>query len=112
MPEQAYRELFSESVTLYPPAGRDFYGAESWSPDGTVHPAHVVREQRLSRANGMEVVEDGRVYVWDAPDTVTAEWLMVLPDSASPVLLTVVRPHDETGEPHHTVIRFGNGFRG
>lgn len=104
--ESAFRELFSETVTLYPPASTDAYGRRTHSASGTAVPAHLVAEVMLTRdREGREVVQTGKVYLY-GPQTVTTDYLVVLEDGASPVILGVDTPYDQNGA-HHTVLRVG-----
>jgi len=105
--ESAYRELFSETVTLYPPASTDKYGRRTNTASASVSvPAHLVAETILTRTpDGRDVVETGKVYLYGEV-TVTTDYLIVLADGASPVILGVDTPHDQNGW-HHTVVRVG-----
>ena len=108
MIEPEYAELFSETVHLYPSASVNAYGKRTWSPSGSTASAHLDMTVRLVRnAAGREVEESGRVYLYGVFDTLTLDSLIVLPNSASPVILGVDFPHDEHGA-HHTVIRMGS----
>lgn len=105
--ESAYRELFSESVTLLPKVSMDKYGRRSNAATGQVVPAHLVAETRLTRTpDGREVTETGRVYLYGAFENVDTDYLIVLPDGSSPVIIGVDTPHDQIGA-HHTVVRVG-----
>jgi len=105
--EVAFRELFSESITLFPPVSTDKYGRRTNSASGSVVvPAHLVSEVVLTRSpDGRDVVETGKVYLY-GPQTVTTDYLIILPDGSSPVILGVDTPHDQNGA-HHTVVRVG-----
>jgi len=105
--ESSFRELFSESITLFPPASTDKYGRRTHSGAGSVVvPAHLVSEVVLTRSpDGRDVVETGKVYLY-GPQTVTTDYLILLPDGSSPVILGVDTPHDQNGA-HHTVVRVG-----
>ena len=104
--EPEYRELFSETVTLLPPLSTDKYGRRTHAASAVAIPAHVVGEVRLTRdPDGREVVEMGRVYLY-GNHTVTNDYLIVLPDSSSPVIIGTDTPYDNVGA-HHTVVRFG-----
>lgn len=104
--EQQYRELFSESVTLLPPMSTDKYGRRTHTASAASIAAHVVGEVRLTRdPDGREVTEMGRVYLY-GNHTVTNDYLLVLPDGSSPVIIGVDTPYDNVGA-HHTVVRFG-----
>lgn len=104
--EPQYRELFSETVTLLPPLATDKYGRRTHAASAVAVPAHIVSEVRLTRdPDGREVTEMGRVYLY-GPQTVTNDYLIVLPDGSSPVIIGVNTPHDPDGA-HHTVVRFG-----
>lgn len=108
--EPQFRELFSEQITLLPPVALDKYGKRTHvaASAGSVVPAHIVSEVQLSRdAEGRDVTETGRAYLYGVYP-VTTDFLIVLPNGASPVIIGVDVPHDENG-PHHTVIRMGRG---
>lgn len=103
--EANYRELFSESVTLYAPSGIDVYGKRSWSGSVSV-PAHLVAEAALTYdPDGREVVQTGKVYLY-GPQTVTTDYRLVLADGSEPIIIAVDTPYDENGA-HHTVLRVG-----
>lgn len=104
--ESAYLELFSERVTLYPPASVDKYGKRVFSASGVTACAHLVSEINLSRdQDGREVTETGKVYVYGTP-AVTTDYRIVLADGSEPIIIGVDVPHDQNGA-HHTVIRIG-----
>lgn len=106
--EPEYRELFSEQVTLLPKVSMDKYGRRTHASAGSVIPAHLVSEVRLIRTpDGREVVETGRVYLYGAYEQIDTDYLIVLPDGSSPVILAVDTPHDNI-DAHHTVVRVGN----
>lgn len=105
--EAEYRELFSEQVTLLPKVSMDKYGHRTHAASATPIPAHLVAETRLTRTtDGREVVETGRAYLFGAFPDVDTDYLIVLPDGSSPVIIGVDTPHDNIGA-HHTVVRFG-----
>lgn len=105
--EPQYRELFSESVTLLPKVSMDKYGRRTHASAGSVFPAHLVAETLLTRTpDGREVVETGKVYLYGPFIDANTDYLIVLPDGSSPVILGVDTPHDNVGA-HHTVIRVG-----
>lgn len=106
--EPEYRELFSESVTLLPKASMDKYGRRTHSASASIRvPAHVVSETKLSRtSDGREVVETGRVYLYGSYPSIDTDYLIVLPDGSSPVVIAVDTPFDEVGG-HHTVVSVG-----
>jgi len=105
--ESAYLELFSERITLYPPASTDQYGKRTFSASGVTACAHLVSDRSLTRdQDGREVVEEGKVYVYGTP-TVTNDYRLVLADGTEPIIIGVDTPHDQNGA-HHTVIRIGS----
>jgi hypothetical protein len=105
--EPQYRELFSESVTLFPKVSVDKYGRRSNAATGQVVPAHLVAETKLTRTpDGREVVETGKVYLYGAFPNIDTDYLIRLPDGACPVIIGVDTPHDNIGA-HHTVVRVG-----
>jgi hypothetical protein len=107
--EQDYRELFSEQVTLLPKVSVDKYGRRTHAGSAIPIPAHLVAETKLAISpDGREVVETGRVYLYGAFPNVDTDYLIVLPDGSSPVIIGVDTPHDQNGS-HHTVIRIGRG---
>lgn len=104
--ETEYRELFSESVTLLPPVSMDKYGRRTHAASAASVAAHLVSDVTLARdQDGREVVEVGKVYLYGSHN-VTTDYLIVLPDGSSPVIIGVDQPHDQNG-PHHTVVRIG-----
>jgi hypothetical protein len=105
--ESQYRELFSESVTLYPKASIDKYGRRTHSASAVTVPAHLVAETTLTHTpDGREVVETGKVYLYGSYANVDSDYLIVLPDGSSPIIIGVDTPHDNIGA-HHTVVRLG-----
>ena len=105
--ESEYRELFSDTVTLYPPATVDKYGMRTWTASASVTAcAHLVSETSLTRdPDGREVTETGRVYIYGTP-TVTTDHKIRLSDGSEPVIIGVDVPFDNVGA-HHTVVRIG-----
>lgn len=105
--ESQYRELFSEQVTVIPPVSVDKYGRRVSASAGSVIPAHLVAQVQLTRTpDGREVLETGRVYLYGAYEDIDTDYLIVLPDGSSPVIVGVNTPHDPDGA-HHTVVRVG-----
>ena len=106
--EKEYRELFSEQVTLLPKVSMDKYGRRTHTASAVPVPAHLVAETKLTISpDGREVVETGKVYLYGSFQNVDTDYLIVLPDGSSPIILGVDTPHDNIGA-HHTVIRIGN----
>jgi hypothetical protein len=104
--EPDFLELFSETITLYPPATTDKYGKRSFSASGVTACAHLVAEVELSRdQDGREVTQTGKIYVYGTP-TVTNDYRLVLSDGTEPIIIGVDVPYDQNGA-HHTVIRIG-----
>lgn len=104
--ESDYRELFSETVTLFPPTATDKYGKRTFSASGVSACAHLVSDISLSRdQDGREVTEVGKVYLYGV-FTVTTDHKIVLADGSSPVIIGVDTPFDPAGA-HHTVVRIG-----
>lgn len=103
--ESNFRELFSETVTIFSASVRDMYG--KWSHGASVSaPAHLVSEtERITTLDGREVVQTGKVYLYGVYNVSTNSRL-VFTDGSEPVVLAVDSPHDQNG-PHHTVIRIG-----
>jgi len=106
--EPEYRELFSESVTLMPKVSMDKYGRRSHSASASISvPAHLVAEvKQITTADGREVVETGKVYLYGSYENVDTDYMIVLPDGSSPVILAVDTPYDNIGA-HHTVLTVG-----
>jgi hypothetical protein len=105
--ESAYRELFSEQVTLLPKVSVDKYGRRTHAGSAVPVRAHIVSETKLARdPDGREIVETGQVYLYGAFPNVDTDYLIVLPDGSSPVIIGVDTPHDQNGA-HHTVVRVG-----
>lgn len=106
MIEAAYADLFSESVTLYPPASVDAYGKRTFAASGVTVAAHYVAEEALLRSeDGRDVIVKGTFYLYGTP-TVTNDYRLVLDDGTEPIIISVDTPHDENGA-HHTVIKVG-----
>lgn len=104
--EPQYRELFSETVTLYPPTALDKYGKRTWAASGVSAPAHLTAEEKLSKtADGRDVLETGKVYLYGQYN-VTTDHRIVLADGSEPIIIAVDEPYDQNGW-HHTVIRIG-----
>lgn len=104
--ESNFRELFSESASFYAESTVDKYGKRSFSASPIVAPAHLVTETQLSRtADGREVVETGRLYLYGDVG-VTVDHKCRLQNGAEPIVIAVDTPHDQNGV-HHTVVRLG-----
>ena len=107
--ESNFRELFSETVTLYPPTAQDVYGKYSYvaASVAVTAPAHYSSERELLRdADGREVVQTGKIYLYGIY-TVDETYKLVLDDGSEPPIIGVDQPHDQNGA-HHTVIRIGD----
>ena len=106
--EPQYRELFSESVTLFPSASVDKYGKRSHTASASVVvPAHLTAETVLTYTpDGREVVETGKIYLYGYFPNIDTDYKIVLQDGASPVIIGVDTPHDNVSG-HHTVVRVG-----
>ena len=107
--ESAFRELFSETVTLYAPTTTDVYGKRSHvsASAATTAPAHYVSEEELLHTqDGREVIQTGKIYLYGTY-TVNTNYKIVLDDGSSPPIIGVDQPHDQNGA-HHTVIRVGS----
>lgn len=103
--EPEYKELFSEYVTLFASASVDAYGKRSWGASSTAS-AHLVNDRKLTRmADGREIVETGKAYLWGTP-TVDVDSRLVLMDGSEPIIIGVDVVYADDG-PHHTVVRFG-----
>ena len=110
--ESNFRELFSQTVTLFPPATSasiDKYGKRTFSAAASVSAcAHYVSETVLSRdETGREVVEDGRFYLYGV-FPVTTDYKIRLDDGSEPIIIAVDTPYDQNGA-HHTVVHVGRG---
>lgn len=104
--DPAFRELFSETVTLYPPSTVDKYGKRTFAASGVTAPAHYVAEDALLRsADGRDVIVKGKFYLY-GDITATTDYRIVLDDGKEPIIVAVDQPHDEDGV-HHTVITVG-----
>lgn len=108
--EKNFREMFSQTVTLFPPATSasiDKYGKRSFTASASVSAcAHYVSETVLSRDEaGREVVEDGRFYLYGV-FPVTTDYKIRLDDGSEPVIVAVDTPYDQNGA-HHTVVHVG-----
>jgi|688.fasta_scaffold347113_3 hypothetical protein len=108
--ERNFRELFSQTVTLFPPTSSssiDKYGKRSFSASASVSAcAHYVSETVLRRtADGREVIEDGRFYLYGI-FPVTTDYKLRLDDGAEPIIVAVDTPYDQNGA-HHTVVHVG-----
>jgi hypothetical protein len=105
MIEPAYRELFSENVTIYSASAMDAYGKYSYAGSVSV-PAHLVAETKLTvSTDGREVVETGKVYLYGQV-IVDTDSKIVFADGSSPVIIGVDTPYDNAGW-HHTVVSVG-----
>jgi len=112
--ERNFRELFSQTVTLFaPPASGsiDKYGKRSFTASASVSAcAHYVSETVLRRsADGREVVEDGRFYLYGIYP-VTTDYKIRLDDGSEPIIVAVDTPYDQNGA-HHTVVHVGGNVR-
>lgn len=106
--ESAFRELFSETVTLYPSTAQDIYGKYTYvaASAAVTASAHYSSERELLRdADGREVVQTGKIYLYGV-FTVDETYKLVLDDGTEPPIIGVDQPHDQNGA-HHTVIRVG-----
>lgn len=105
--DPAYRELFSESVTLKPRASIDSYGKPTFSSGASV-PAHVMGQYEiLATPDGRDKVQTGVAILYGTP-TVDTSYSLVLGDNSVVTILAVDVATDEDGG-HHTVVRFGRG---
>lgn len=110
--ERNFREMFSQTVTLFPPASSgsiDKYGKRSFTASASVSAcAHYVSETVLTRDEmGREVVEDGRFYLYGV-FPVTTDYKLRLDDGSEPIIIAVDTPFDQNGA-HHTVVHVGRG---
>jgi hypothetical protein len=107
--ERNFRELFSQTVTLFPSASLDKYGKRAFTASASVTAcAHYVSDTVLSRDEmGREVYEDGRFYLYGV-FPVTTDFKLRLEDGTEPVIVGVNTPFDQNGA-HHTVVRVGRG---
>ena len=106
--ERNFRELFSQTVTLFPSASLDKYGKRAFTASASVTAcAHYVSDTVLSRDEmGREVYEDGRFYLYGV-FPVTNDYKIRLEDGTEPVIVAVDTPFDENGA-HHTVVHVGS----
>lgn len=106
MPVSDFTDLMTASVTHIPLASLDSYGAPTYGA-GTVYSARVVyKTVKVKDSQGEEIDADGVVWLLGNPD-VKADDQIQLPDSSTPVVITVERPQDEIGLVHHTKVYFG-----
>lgn len=104
--DPSFRELFSETVTLYPPTALDKYGKRSFAASGVSASAHYMAEERLLKSNdGRDVVVKGKLLIYGNV-TATTDYRIVLDDGSEPIIVSVDYPHDQDGV-HHTVILVG-----
>lgn len=104
--EANFRELFSETVTLYAASTRDVYGKWSHSSSSVSAPAHIVADQEVLRdSDGREVIQTGKVYLYGIFDVDTRSRI-VFADGSEPIIIAVDQPYDQNGA-HHTVVRVG-----
>lgn len=104
--DPSFAELFSETVTLYPPASTDVYGARTFAASGVTASAHYMASDRLkSSADGRDVVITGTLLLY-GNITATTDYRVVLEDGSEPILVAVEYPNDEDGV-HHTVLTIG-----
>lgn len=98
------RDLLASSVTWYPLASRDAYGAPTYGT-GTEYAARVVRKHRLVRdGTGDEVVSTARAWLAGTP-AIAPDDRVVLEDATAPPIVAVERYDDEAGA-SHTVVFF------
>lgn len=112
--ERNFRELFSQTVTLFPPPASgsiDKYGKRSFTASASVSAcAHYVSETVLRRStDGREVIEDGRFYLYGI-FPVTTDYKIRLDDGTEPIIVAVDTPYDQNGA-HHTVVHVGGNLR-
>ena len=106
--ESNFRELFSETVTLYAPLTQNMYGGRTYpsASAAVTASAHYVSERELCASpDGQEVLQVGKIYLYGV-FTVDETYKLVLDDGSSPPIIGVDQPHDQNG-PHHTVLRVG-----
>jgi len=106
--ERNFRELFSQTVTLFPSASLDKYGKRTFTASASVTAcAHYVSETILRRSpEGRDVLEDGRFYLYGV-FPVTNDYKLRLEDGTEPIIVGVDTPFDENGA-HHTVVHVGS----
>jgi hypothetical protein len=105
--DTAFRELFSDYVTLKPRVSIDQYGSASFSVGASVAARVQGQYEIIATPDGRDKVQTGVAYLYGTP-TVDTSYGMVLSDASEVSILAVDLVTDEEG-PHHTVIRFGRG---
>lgn len=104
--EREFLALMPSTVTVFEKQSRDAYGKPSFANAGTHLRCRITRsDKKVINADGDEVVEEGRIYVYGT-STITTDDRLILPDSTVAIVLSIATLNDETG-PHHTVIGFG-----
>lgn len=105
--DPSFLELFSERVTLYPPATVDKYGKRSFTASASVTAcAHYMAEDALLRtSDGRDVVIKGKLLLYGNIPA-TNDYRCVLQDGSDAIIVAVDYPHDQTGV-HHTVLAIG-----
>lgn len=105
--ENNFRELFSQTVVLFPSASLDKYGKRAFTASASVTAcAHYVSETILRRSpEGRDVIEDGRFYLYGV-FPVTTDSKLRLEDGREPIIVAVDTPFDQNGA-HHTVVHVG-----
>jgi len=105
--EAAFLEMMPTQVTVYPKSSTDAYGKFTFSATGTATNCRVQETGRVVKsADGRDVYEVGTIIFYGNP-TITTDSKIVLPDSSSPLILSVQVYNDDTGT-HHTTVSFGN----
>jgi len=101
--EQDFLEWFSSTVTIEPYTGQNLYGEPDYG-DAVEYPALIrYRTRKVLDREGREVVSSAQVYLngdvgIDVRDRIT------LPDGTSPVIISIEKYPDETGNIHHKVV--------
>lgn len=104
--EAKFLDLMPSTVTIYGKSARDAYGKVSYSASGTGVRCRVQAGQRVIRgADGIDKVEDGRIYFYGQP-AVSYEDKVTLPDGSQVTILSIEEVNDEAGG-HHTVVGYG-----
>jgi hypothetical protein len=102
---QEFSDMMRDTITHQPCTGYDRYGKPTYGAS-TSYPARVVRDNKMARnPQGEEVVSTCQVRICGTPAVTPADKI-TLSDGTVPVILSVSRPQDETGDDASTKVYF------
>ena len=100
------KNLFNETVTWYPFASRDQFGAPTFSASGTQYRARVTRKHRLVRdAQGDLASSTALATILGAPEIAMVDKVVLDSDGSDPEILSVER-YGEASGPSFTRVFF------